>query len=239
MLLDDALWAVARLLPPVSAAWLAGVPRSSGPVGPSWPSRYAAERDLAAVPAPEGGLLDLAALRDPGFDPDAVDPRVRAFFERTATHALPLSARWSLPFRLGAAIWSAGWAGRWGQLLLPMGEERLTNEVIRVGDETFWVRRYEGTAHALYVARFDVVRTPDPLVRIVFPVPGGSWVVLLRAVNDGSGVRLTSEGLDLVPWSGSARRLAGLREEIVVGPDRAEHHFAWWGYRFLTLAYPL
>lgn len=57
-------------------AWLWG---PIGPDGPVGPGHY-------------------AALRGPTFDPDPIDPRIRHFYEHTASYRLVVAARWSPVF---------------------------------------------------------------------------------------------------------------------------------------------
>ena len=254
--LDRLLWWGARLFPAApAAAWLDAVPRGKGPIGPSWPARHAAERGLALVPAPDGGLVpDLGALSHVG----PVHPRIRAFYEHTARFALSIDVRWRGPLHLAAAVWAAGWGRRWGQLELPAASDvALTNEVFALQDGdraegTLWLRCYAGTDRALYVSRYDVVAidgSTEPVVRITFPVPGGAWVVVFRAEAWGEGGLLLTEeggepggaGLYLVPDGGPARYVRALREAIAVSATAAGvdavHTFDLWGVRILELRY--
>ncbi len=258
-LLDRLLWAAVRILPACSPGWLDGVPQGDHlMIGPGWPVRHAEALGIALAAAPDGGLVaDLEALRGPNLDPGAIHPNVRAFYEHTARFSLAVSPRWSPPFRWGSALWSQLYPRRWRQLELPDAGAPLTNEILALGPDgsagTLWVRRYTGTDRALYVSRYDVVTAagePDPCVRIAFPVPGGSWVVLFRVVLAGGSLLLTEAdgvaggpGLYFVPNGGPARYFAWFREEIEVRPTDegalAEHRFRFAGIPFLTLAYAL
>ncbi|MEZ4241484.1 MAG: hypothetical protein R3F59_36110 [Myxococcota bacterium] len=247
------MWWLLRALPAVDADWLR-VPTSSGPVGPDWPAAWTAALGAPLAPDPDGGLIpDLTAL-----ERDDVHPAVRTFYEHTARADLTLQVRWTFGLRWFGALWSRLVAGRWGQFDLPTGDDvHLTNEILRSGPPDpcqWWVRRYAGTARALYVSRYEVVRIPSepaPVVRITFPVPGGAWVVVFRVHVDGDVFVLTEDGgrpggpgLYLVPAGGGpARYVRPMREEIRVWPEgtgcQALHRMWFAGLPLLTLRYGL
>jgi hypothetical protein len=70
-----------------------------------------------------GQLDDLDDFAREGFDPARVDPRVRAFYERTAVHALRAEAVWHAPFRAPAALFRRAARRLLGQLELPLRDE--------------------------------------------------------------------------------------------------------------------
>lgn len=246
---------MARVLPAVQAPWLP-VPAGEGRIGPGWPAVWAAARGATLRREPEGGLIpDLSRLEGA----DSLHPAVRAFYEHTARFSLALRARWWGGLSLPGRVWAALYARRWGQLELPLGRGAsglaLTNEVYRSSGADpcqWWVRRYPDD-RALYVSRYDLVDVcgePAPCVRIAFPVPGGTWVVLFRAVLDDGALVLTEAGgraggpgAYLVPAGGPARYLRALREEIRVSANDAGclavHRLWWLGVPFLTLSYAL
>lgn len=256
-LLDRLFWTAARLFPAVaSAPWISGAVRGEGDrIGADWPRRHAAALGLTLRETPDRGLIpDLSRLDGPTFSTASVPAMVRRFYEQTGRFDIELDARWQPPFRWGAAAWGRLFTRRWGQLELPSDPSTpLTHEVYTLEPTLgpFWVRRYPGTDRALYVSRYDVVDVPgraDPHLRIVFPVPGGAWMVLFAAALTEDGLVLTEDGgvpggpgLYLVPSGAPARYVAFLREEITVRgtPDglSAVHTFTVFGLRILTLSY--
>lgn len=253
LVMDRLAWALSAVLPGVAAAPWLDVPTGDGPIGPEWPARRAAEIGAPYARDAEGGLI-------PDFSrvPGAADthPDVRELYEHTGKFDLSVDPRWTPGFGIGARVWSALFARRWGQLDLPLrGDTALTNEIWRSGapdPAQWWVRRYPD-GRTLYVSRYDLVDVPgqpDRCVRITFPVPGGAWVVLFRVAHEGGAFVLTEEGgtpggpgLYLVRRGGPARYVRAFREEIRVTPApdgcRATHRMWVFGVPVATLAYRL
>ncbi len=175
---------------------VASGPAGEGRIGPAW----AAAEGGTLRRDPEGGLLpDLSRLAGA----DRLHPAVRSFYEHTARTSLSLGARWWAGLSLPGRAWAALYARRWGQLDLPFGrpgaDSALTNEIYSASGadpSQWWVRRYPDD-RALYVSRYDLVDVsgePDPCIRIAFPIPGGTWVVLFRGVIVDGALVLTEAG---------------------------------------------
>jgi hypothetical protein len=168
-----------------------------------------------------GEMDDLSAFARPGFDPEAVAPAVRDFYERTADHELAYEVGWHRPFRSGAAL-AARLTSRLEQLNLPgpgeSGVERLESRFEPVAadadpraDARAWVRtREEGTAVfvAIY-AHHD--REEIRYVNIAVPLPRGNLSTVLRPENLADG------GLELTTLDGEAEGDEGLYLATPVG----------------------
>jgi hypothetical protein len=132
--------------------------------------------------------------------------------------------------------------------------------VVRTGSDeivfTAWVRQLLGTGHVIYAGGYSTCEVPGyagRCVRVVFPLPNGNAIVIMRPVaqTDGSlslvsagdgfgspGFYFTVHGRHGVVW---ARYLRSLRETIRVYPAdegaRADHVLTLWGLTFLQLHY--
>lgn len=222
------------------------------------------DRAGAADPARavHGQLDDLDDFVREGFDPAQVHPRVRAFYERTAAHALRAAAVWHTPFRAPAALFRRVARGLLGQLELPLRDE--AGETVhtrlfaldaardgRAGARGY-VRSYgEGeAARANYVAAYAAQPGRGGMyLSCAFPLPFASLLGLLRFEQGarGGGLSLSSEarddeaGMFLVTPLGALR--LPLRERIEVWVDgdalRAEHRVWMLGLPCVTLSYAL
>ena len=182
-----------------------------------------------------GEMDDMAEFARPDFDPDAVHPEVRRFYERTADFEMRYRVRWHPGFRLGAAL-ASRLTSRIEQLNLPgPGDEhrwrRLRSRIVRVDAAAdprpaarAWIRTDPETGEAVFVAVY-AVRDAGPAdaptdererhVDIAVPLPGSNLSTVLRpehlddAPTDG-GLRLTTRaagdpGLYLVTALGAFR----------------------------------
>lgn len=156
----------------------------------------------ADLPAPQGIVDDLARLAGPGVDVARVHPEVRAFFERTASHALHIESRW--------AWWARGWwrlARRWfvrvGQLTPPLRETTMRTALVALDDAregrpgARGVIRTHEDGSVMQVVAYAVCRAGEvPRLSVVFPTPLGALTGLLRLEvhDDGLAVTLTSAG---------------------------------------------
>ncbi|MEJ7810002.1 MAG: hypothetical protein WKG32_06225 [Gemmatimonadaceae bacterium] len=252
-------------------AWLDGPVGDPGGIGADFFDRLASVRGLRVRRGdPDAGLMPaFGSLAGPAFDPGAVDPRVAAFYERTAGFDLDAWAEWCGLFRPFGQLLAWLFSRRLQQLNVPLTgldtSRGMTSEVIQLVDPatggvrlTAWVRRLLGTGRVLYAGSYSVCQVPGfagPCVRVVFPLPNGNAMVVMRPVahEDGSfsvvsagrsfgepGFYFTVHGREAV-W---ARYLQALRETIRVyaaedGGVRADHVLTLWGATFLRLHYRL
>jgi hypothetical protein len=212
---------------------------------------------------PVRGQLDhLDDFAREGFDPARVDPRVRAFYERTAAHALRAEAVWHAPFGAPAVLFRCAARGLLGQLELPLRDEQ--GETVhtrffalddardgRAGARGY-VRAYgEGeAARANYVAAYAAQPgRGGTYLSCAFPLPFASLLGLLRFEQGAraGGLSLTSErrgddaGMFLVTPLGALRLPMWERIDVWADGDslRAEHRVRILGLRCVTLSYAL
>lgn len=250
--------------------WLEGPIGKPAGIGATFFESYAAERALRAVPGPSSGLIpDLAVLRGPDFDPRAVAPAVSDFYARTSAYDLDAWSQWSGAFRPFGWALAVIFSRRLQQLNVPLSNldtsRGMTSDVVPIVDGrtnerlfTAWVRRQVGNGRVIFAGAYSTCTVPNrgqPCVRVVFPLPNGNAIVLMRPVAhpDGSlslvsagtafgspGFYFTVHDRDGGVW---ARYLRSLRETIHVYPQggdvRADHAFSLWGAPFLRVHYRL
>jgi hypothetical protein len=123
--------------------------------------------------------------------------------------------------------------------------------------QTAWVRQLHATGNILYAGSYSVCPIPGhqlPCVKVVFPLPNGNAVVVMRPETHGDGsFSVTSagekfgdpgfyfvvHGREGTAW---ARYVRGMKESIHVYPAEADavraDHVLWLcGLRFLRLHY--
>jgi len=230
-------------------------------------------RDLAEVlggryvaDAPDVGIVaSVDELARPEFDPAAIDPRVREFYEHTTRFTLDIDPEWRLWVRPGYLLYRTVVARPLGQANVPMNQ-RETQRGIRSRIDTItvpgtgtvmvrgWIRSFTDTDEPIYVGIYTTYRHGDRgYVSVGFPVPQGSFTAtLLPRARPGGGLVLTSRGDDdqsghylayIDPATRDLTVLAvrGFAEQLDVymrdGELRAEHAFAVFGLPFLVLHY--
>lgn len=156
-------------------------------VGPDYPER----RGVAGDGEPAGEMDSLDAYARPGFDPDAVHPAVRRFYERTSDYRMTYRVRWAPGFRLGAAF-ASRLTARIEQLNLPGPREstprRLASRFVSVLPDAdpregvrAWVRTDAESGAAVFVALYGAHEVDgERLVNIAAPLPGASLGTVLR-----------------------------------------------------------
>lgn len=251
--------------------WLAGPSGDPDQVGESWLYREAARRGGRVLRDDgEAGLLPSMALLDgPAFDSAALRPQVRDFYECTTRWRLELWSQWSpLAWPFGWLI-SALFARRLQQLSLPLraldvarGMSSEVTPVVGADGQvigTSWRRCLRATGSTVFSGWYQTVILPgtqQPSVRVVFPLPNGRLVVLLRPEVTADGdLTLTSpvggwgdDGAYLVVEPGDghpawARRIP-VHEHFHVHVDaedilRTDHVLSLWSLPALRLHYRL
>jgi hypothetical protein len=250
--------------------WLDGPAGAPHGIGSDFFERWAAGRALTLARAPLCGLLPrFDALRGPSFDPARIHPEVTAFYERASEFELDAWSHWCGAFRPFGWALAIIFSRRLQQLNLPLSgldtSRGMTSEVVAIRDGasnrhllTAWVRQLRGSSRVIYAGAYSSCLVPGhdgPCVRVVFPLPNGNAVVLMRpeARPDGSlllvsagrgfgspGFYFTVHGRDGRVW---ARYLKSFRETIHVaagdGEVRADHALRLWGATVLRLHYRL
>ncbi len=249
--------------------WLAGPVATPRGIGRRVFEEVAVANGLRlARPATCGLVGDLAALAGPDLDPARLDPRVRDFYERTSAYELDAWAEWCGAFRPFGWALARLFSRRLQQLNVPLSaldtSRGLTSAVLQLADpatgavrHTAWLRELSGSGDVLYAGTYSVCRVPGyagACVKVVFPLPNGNAVVLMRPTppTDGSltivssgarfgdpGFYFTVVGRDRA-W---ARYVRTMRETIRVYADgahvRADHTLTIWRTTFLRLHYRL
>ncbi|MFS8084082.1 MAG: YndJ family protein, partial [Acidobacteriota bacterium] len=183
-------WSIAK---PISKAALPGIPFSklSGWrfIGPNYFHRVGAG---SQTKQPARGLVEnLSVYGRPEFDPASVNAKVRSFYEETFRYKLIVRPSWKLGFRLGGRV--ANWVGaKLGQMRLPVSaerlEDRIESKVFALDDAVdgrtgvrAWVRTYEGTENAMYVAAYAThSMSGNTYMNIAFPIIGGNVSSILH-----------------------------------------------------------
>ena len=102
--------------------------------------------DYRADAADVGIVASLDELAGPEFDPAAVDPRVREFYEHTTRFTLDIVPRWRLWVRPGYLLYRTLVARPLGQANVPMNQ-RETQRGIRSRIDTISTHRRRGRQH--------------------------------------------------------------------------------------------
>ncbi len=253
-------------------SWLQGPIGPTTGIGRGYFDQVARSEALEVRRAGPGrGLVrDFSALRGPSFDPSAVDPTVVRFYQETSAYDLDAWAEWCGAFRPFGGLLARLFSRRLQQLNVPLSaldtSRGVTSEVLQLVEPatgevryTAWLRELVGTGNVLYAGSYSTCRIPghpDPCVKVVFPLPNGNAIVVMKpaAHPDGSfsitssgerfgepGFYFTVHGRGGKVW---ARYLRAMRETIRVYPAenghvRADHVLTLWGATFLRLHYRL
>jgi len=230
-------------------------------------------RDLAetlggsyVAAAPDVGIVaSLDELASPDFDPAAVDPRVREFYEHTTRFRLDIVPRWRLWVRPGYLLYRTLVARPLGQANVPMNQ-RDTQRGIDSRIDTIslpgkdivavrgWIRSFADTDEPIYVGIYTTYRHDDRgYVSVGFPLPQASFTAtLLPRARAGGGLVLTSRSdldqaghyltyIDPVTRDLTTLGIHGFAEQLDVHVEndelRAEHAFSIFGFPFLVLDY--
>lgn len=254
------------------APWLDGPVGDTRGIGRGVFEAHARRQGLEVVRNANGcGLLSsFEALSGPEFDPADVDPAVAGFYERTSDYELDAWSEWCGMFRPFGALLAVLFSRRLQQLNVPLSpldtSRGISSEVYELRDprtsvrvSAAWVRELVGTRHLLYAGSYSTEEVPGwrgPCVKVVFPLPNGNCIVLMKPSADGeggltvasSGERFGDPGFYFTVRhrgdAGWARYVRSLRETIRVyaaepGIVRADHTLRIWGSVFLRLHYRL
>ena len=252
-------------------SWLEGPVGATKGIAPTFVTDLARTERLNIRQAPDGGLIpDFTVLQASDFDPAEVDGGVVDFYARTSRYELDSWAEWCGAFRPFGQLLALMFSRRLQQLNVPLKgldtSRGVTSEVFQLIDpqtgalrHTVWLRRLVHTGNILYAGCYSVAKVPghpSPCVRVVFPLPNGNAIVLMRPElrKDGS-VDIVSSGrafgdpgfyftVHAGPGRVWARYVKSLRESIHVysaepGSVRADHALTLWGLTVLRLHYRL
>jgi len=226
--------------------------------------------ELVREGGPRGLVQDFGELEGSSQELGSVGKGVKQFYEQTSEYELDAWSEWCGLFRPFGRALAVLFSRRLQQLNVPLSSldtsGGIRSEVIQLRDprsgrivQTAWVRELLGPKQVLYVGSYSICRVPgypNPCVKVVFPLPNGNAIVIMKpeAYRDGS-FSVTSSGKEFgdpgfyfvvhdrdgFAW---ARYLRSLRETIrVYGAERdavrADHVLQIWGVPFLRLHYRL
>ena len=212
-----------------------------------------------------GIVAALDELAGPEFDPDAVDWRVREFYEHTTRFSLDIVPEWRPWVRPGYLLYRSLLARPLGQASVPMNQrEALRGIRSRIDTITLdrddvvavrgWIRSFADNDEPIYVGIYTTYRHGGHgYVSVGFPLPQSSFTATLEPrPRTGGGLVLTSRsqlehpGHYLTYIDPATRELTtlavhGFAEQLDVYVEddelRAEHAFWVFGLPFLVLHY--
>jgi hypothetical protein len=212
-----------------------------------------------------GIIGSLDQLAGAGLDPDAVDPRVRHFYEHTTRYHLDIEPQWRAWVRPGYLLYRTLVARPLGQANVPMNQRetlrgiRSRIDAITLDDPDVvairgWIRSFADNDEPIYVGVYTTYRHEGRgYVSVGFPIPHASFTATLApSARPGGGLVLSSRsalehpGHYLTYIDPQTRELTtgsvlGFAEELNVyvedGELRAEHAFWVFGLPFLVLHY--
>jgi len=248
--------------------WLEGPVGDTDVIGERFFHRWAERQGftLDGESAVRGLLPDLRCLDGPRFESAQLNDQVASFYRETSRYSFDVTPEWKGGLRLFARLVARLFSKRLRQLNVPLSAAEVSggasSEVFSVqqGERhlfTAWIRTLRTTGNTLYAGAYSTATIPghaNPCIKVVFPLPNGSAIVIMRPdmQEDGSLV-LRSEGkrfgdpgfyfyVRKDPAGGVARYVRALQETIHVYPGEgrqvlAEHTLSFWGHRFLSQKY--
>jgi hypothetical protein len=261
--------ATGRLVTLAEQPWLDGPVGGTREIGLRFFEEYAATRDLDVVEDGVCGLLpDFRLLERDNSSLATVSQPVKDFYEQTSAFTLDAWSEWCSAFRPFGQALSVLFSKRLQQLNVPLSSldsaRGMTSSVVPMRDrqsgrivQTAWVRELRATRNVLYAGCYSVCQIPghpSPCMKVVFPLPNGNAIVLMKPVAhpDGSlavqsiGKRFGDPGFYFTVHRGDgtlwARYLGSMKEQIHVyaaepNVTRADHTLWLWGIQFLRLHY--
>ena len=204
------VWTTGRRVDAAAARWLDGPVGDPEGIGGDFFRVWAEREGLAVVEdgAPRGLIPDFRRLEGPSFDPSAVHPDVRRFYEETSAFELEAWSEWRGPFRAFGWLLARLFSRRLQQLNVPLRpldtSLGTSSEVLHLlGPDggvvmAAWVRHLRRSGDVLYAGAYSLADLPghaDPCVHVVFPLPNGNANVFLKPEVDGEGaLTLLSRG---------------------------------------------
>lgn len=250
--------------------WLSGPTGSVHGIGAEFFERWGQAQGLTLVPPrPDDGLIKgIGSLEGPRFDPAAVHPRIDDFYAHTAAFDLEIDSHWSGPFVVGGWLIARLFARRLAQLNMPLSNRALRggveSRIVRLADadgairHTAWIRSSVETGLPVFVGQYGTVTVPGhpgPCIKVVFPLPNGNAIIVLRPRADpDGGLSFVSDGRQFgdpgfyftvlaKPGEIWTRYLPTMKEELSLQVQDnaivARHRFGVFGLPFLELSYQI
>ena len=250
--------------------WLECPLGERGRIGTGIYERIARDENLQIQVPPGAGLIpDFNALRGPTFNPDAIHPAIRHFYEHAAAYNLEVWTEVSLPGRFFLWLLVEFISRRMDQLNFPISSlevaKGMSSEVVQLSESTSgqvhytgWLRRLKSSGHVIYAGLYSTVRVPgesDPCVKVTFPCDGSANVYLRPVAHsdgsfglDSSGSAWGRSGFYRIVRSGDGHRrvryVKTLHELFHVYVDeegvlRTEHAISFLGLTIIRLHYKM
>lgn len=252
--------------------WLEGPTGKPTGIGRNFFDELAKENGLTLLKdRPSSGLIkDFSALASPSFNASGVQTAVADFYEHTSGFDMDAWGEWCGLFRPFGRLLAFLFSRRLGQLNVPLSSldtsRGISSEILELIDPntgevryTAWVRQMVKTGNVLYAGSYSLCRVPGHTglcVKVVFPLPNGSAIVIMKPElhADGSfsvvssGAGFGEPGFYFLARNPngriSARYLKAMRETIHVyeaedDTVRADHTMKLWGLTFMRLHYRL
>jgi len=215
-----------KLVRKSEAPWLAGPLGGRELIGTGIYERFAKAEGLVIRTPPNAGLLEhFNVLRGPNFNPDAVHPDIRHFYEHAAEYQLDVWSEVSLTGRFFLWLLVEFISRRMDQLNFPISSlevaKGMTSEVVQLVEpasgrivNTGWLRRLKSSGRVIYAGLYSATQMPDeagPCVKVTFPCRGSANVYLTPVAHPDGSFGLVS--------SGSAFGRTGFYRLIDGGPD--------------------
>ena len=250
--------------------WLRCPLGERGRIGTGIYERIAREENLEIKVPPGAGLIpDFNALRGPGFDPDAIHPAIRHFYEHAAAYRLEVWTEVALLGRFFLWLLVEFISRRMDQLNFPISSlevaKGMSSEVVQLIEPgsgrivyTGWLRRLKSSGHVIYAGLYSTVQVPgepNPCVKVTFPCNGSANVYLCPVAHpdgsfglDSSGSAWGRSGFYRIVRSGAEHRrvryIKTLHELFHVYVDdegvlRTEHIISFLGLTIIRLHYKM
>ncbi len=215
-----------KLVRKSEAPWLAGPMGGRERIGAGIYERVAKAEGLLIRTPPDAGLLEhFNALRGPNFNPDAVHPDIRHFYEHAAEYQLDVWSEVSLVGQFFLWLLVEFISRRMDQLNFPISSlevaKGMTSEVVQLVNpatnqivNTGWLRRLKSSGRVIYAGLYSATQMPDeagPCVKVTFPCRGSANVYLTPVAHPDGSFGLVS--------SGTAFGRTGFYRMIDGGPD--------------------
>ncbi len=191
------------------APWLLCPLGERGRIGTGIYERIAHEENLQIQVPPGAGLIpDFNALCGPSFNPDAIHPAIRHFYEHAAAYQLEVWTEVSLLGRFFLWLLVEFISRRMDQLNFPISSlevaKGMSSEVVQLIEPasgrivyTGWLRRLKSSGHVIYAGLYSTVQVPnepDPCVKVTFPCDGSANVYLCPIAHPDGSFGLDSSG---------------------------------------------
>src|SRR6202047_4210642 len=215
-----------RLVRKSEAPWLATPLGGRERIGTGIYERVAQAEGLEVCTPPYAGLLEnFNLLRGPNFNPDAVHPDIRDFYEHAAEYQLDVWSEVSLIGRFFLWLLVEFISRRMDQLNFPISSlevaKGMTSEVVQLVEpasgrivNTGWLRRLKSSGRVIYAGLYSTTQMPDEAgawVKVTFPCRGSANVYVNPVAHPDGSFGLES--------SGSAFGRSGFYRMIDGGPD--------------------